>query len=64
MKKATSPKKSGRPRRFDDAAQTEVIHMRVGGNMLARINDAWRSRGLPTRVETVRAIVAEALGVK
>lgn len=64
MDKIAEKQRVGRPRRFDDATQTEVIHMRVGGNMLAKINEAWRSRGLPTRVETVRAILADALGVK
>lgn len=53
----------GRPRK-DEETTAFVIHTRVGGQMLDRLTSEWHRRGLSTRADTVRALLAEALGMK
>jgi hypothetical protein len=61
MKTKVFKRLRGRPRIDVESTVTEVIHMRVGGSLLSQINKEWHRRGLPTRVETVRALLMEAL---
>jgi hypothetical protein len=59
-----SKTKQGRPRKFALDEESTPIQVRFGNRLLARIDDAFHVRRLPSRADTIRTLVAEALGVK
>jgi metal-responsive CopG/Arc/MetJ family transcriptional regulator len=56
--------KTPKPGRPKSEEKSTPIQIRVGDRLLAKIDNAFHARRLPSRAETIRALLAESLGMK